>query len=87
MRTLTDKELALVRVLQAGGSLLVGPNTLVFVEGKKPTPVTGEVWRSLYELDLIRRGKMVGREYRLHYLTGRGRAVDTKVVDTRPKSQ
>ncbi len=60
----------------------MGPDSLVFIEGEKPTPVPHEVWRSLYELDLVRRGKMVGQEYRLYYLTGKGRAVDTE-----PESQ
>lgn len=80
--TLTDEELVVLRTLRAGGCLLVGPNPLLFVEGEKPFPVSGEVWRHVYELDLVRRGKMVGNEYRKYGLTEHGRTVDIA-----PKSQ
>ena len=74
---LTDEELVVLRALRVGGCLLVGPNPLLFVEGETPSPVSGEVWRHLYELDLVRRGKTVGDEYRQYDLTKHGRAVDT----------
>ncbi len=76
---LTDDQKDVVTAMQDGAELIVHRSTggaTLMVEGKSAKAIPFDVWRPIYELDLMRRGPIVKGTARLYNLTEHGETED-----------